>query len=177
VPFADLDVRFPVRQERMRELGFQDFSVPFVAELAKPGDARRIPPGAGLAVACSPDVELLREAARSSRARLLFSPAFQPDVGLIREAAEKGKAFELPVSPLLQSAGVHRAMLMGKMRFFARLCLKLGAPIVMVSQARDGFGLKSPREMVAVGQSLGLSRDQAEWSMTEAAGLVLDASR
>jgi RNase P/RNase MRP subunit p30 len=173
--FADLDVRFPVSRERMQELGFGGFRTPFVAELSRPGDARRIPK-CQLAVASSQDVALLREAARSPRVQLLCNKAFVPDVGLIRDAAERGKAFEIPVAPVLHAKGFQRSALMGRMRFFLKLCLKMRAPFAIVSQAACDYSLKSPQELCAFGCALGLSRDQAEWAVAEAAEGVLDAS-
>ena len=170
-------MRFDVKKEDISALGFTECFKPFVAELTKPGDLRRAPPGAGLAVASSSNIELLREAAKSNRILLLYNKGFQADIGLIRDAALKRKPFEIPVLPFLESEGIQRAALMGKARFFIKLCLKFGAPIVIVSHACDPISLKSPQEMIAIGEALGLERDQAKWAISEAAEMVLDVSR
>ena len=175
--FVDLDVRFPVQRERMAELGFADFRSPFILELSKPGDLRRVPGNAGLVVVSSANIELLRQAAKSSRISLLYNKGFEADVGLIRDASAKKIPFEIPIAPILESSGIQRALTMGRTRFFIKLCLKLRAPFALTSQARDEYSLKSPQEMIAIGQALGLERDQAAWAITEIPEMVLNARR
>lgn len=148
--FFDVFVRFPARKEMMRELGFQDFrgiSPPEIFE--------------------SQDVDALRNACKQGKVRFLLS-AFQPDVGLMRDAAERKKPFIIPISPLLESHGIQRAMLMGRMRFFLKMCVKFRAPFIISSGAKDDYQLKSPHELIAIGEALGLSHDQAEWAISEA---------
>lgn len=175
--FIDLDVRFKANSTKVSELGFSDFRSPFAFEMARPGDARKIPPSTQLAAASSLSIELLREAAKSKRVSLLCNRGFITDVGLIRDSAAQKKPFEIPIAPLLECGGIPRAILMSKMRFFIKICTKLRAPLVIVSQAKDEFQLKSPEEMIAIGEMLGLSHDQAEWAITEIPEMVLDASR
>lgn len=147
--FFDIFVRFPAGKEMMQELGFSDF--------------RAIPPQELFE---SQDVDALRNACKQRKVRFLLS--FQPDVGLMRDAAESRKAFLIPISPLLESHGIQRAMLMGRMRFFLKLCIKFRAPYLLASGAKDAYQLKSPQELVAIGEALGLSHDQAEWALSEA---------
>lgn len=175
--FYDLDVRFGAKKEDVSALGFTACYTPHAVELAKPGDLRKVPANAGLVVASSQNINLLREATKSSRISLLYNKGFQADVGLIRDAAIKKKPFEIPVLPFLESEGIQRAALMGRARFFIKLCLKLGAPIIIVSHARDIYNLKSPHELIAIGESLGLEYDQAKWAITEIPEMVLNASR
>jgi len=169
----DLDVRFQVRKEKMTEIGFERFLSPFSLELTKVADIRKLPP---FSVVSSSDVELLREAAKSRNAVLLYNKGFQADVGLIRDLVGKKKAFEIPVAPLLESSGIARATLMTRMRFFIKQCVHLRAPIVITSQARDSFGLKSPHELIAIGEALGLTHEQAEWAISETPEMILHAA-
>ena len=171
--FIDLDVRFKANSSKVSELGFSDFRSPFAFEMVKPGDARKIPNDANLTVASSLSIELLREAAKSRRVSILYNRGFITDVGLIRDAAAQKKPFEIPIAPLLECGGIQRAILMSKMRFFIKICTKLRAPLAIVSQAKDDLQLKSPEEMIAIGEALGLSHDQAEWAITEVPAAVL----
>jgi len=173
VAFIDLDVRFKANSSKVSELGFSDFRSPFAFEMVKPGDARKIPNDANLTVASSLSIELLREAAKSRRVSILYNRGFITDVGLIRDAAAQKKPFEIPIAPLLECGGIQRAILMSKMRFFIKICTKLRAPLAIVSQAKDDLQLKSPEEMIAIGEALGLSHDQAEWAITEVPAAVL----
>jgi len=149
--FFDSFVQFPAKAEMMRGLGFSGFASPDKASVAE-----------------SQNVEALRSACRSRRIAFLLMPSFQPDVGLLRDSAQNAKPFIIPISPLLESHGTQRAMLMGRMRFFLKICVKLRAPFILASGAKDELQLKSPQELIAIGEALGLSRDQAEWAITEA---------
>ena len=171
----DLDVRHAADARKVGELGFSSFRSPFILEVMKAADVRRAPKDAELVVACASDIELLREAAKNPYVDLLYSKQFDVDIGLIRDSAEKKKPFEIPVAPLLESEGVVRASLMGRMRYFIKQCVKLRAPLAIVSQARDEFGLKTPREMIAIGEALGLTHDQADWAISETPEMVLHA--
>ena len=149
--FCDIFVRFPAKMEMMRELGFSGFSTSAQQELFE-----------------SQSVDALRNACKQRRVSFLLMPNFQPDVGLLRDAAEHKKAFLFPISLILESRGIQRAILMGRMHFFLKLCIKFKAPYILTSGAKDEYQLKSPQELIAIGEALGLSRDQAEWAISEA---------
>ncbi len=155
--FYDLDVRFPVKREAMAGLGFSDF---------------RMFSGSH-ALAESQSVDALRQAAKGRKAKLLLMSSFQADVGLLRDAKQEGKAFVFPISMLLRANGIERGKLMSRMAYLLKLCVQLGAHYVLASGARNEYELKSPEELVVIGEALGLSRDQALWAISETPKLFL----
>lgn len=113
----------------------------------------------------SNNLELLKKACRKDVDVLLF-PKFAPDVALVRAAAERKKPFEIPLSLLLNSDGVGRAYLMARIRFFMKVCNKYSADFILTSGAVSKLTMKSPHELIAVGEALGLSHDQAVKSIS-----------
>jgi len=113
----------------------------------------------------SQNPELLKKACRKDVDMLLFG-RFLPDVGLVRAAAENRKPFEVPVSVLLERRGAERALLMSRISFFLKICNKYEADFVLSSGAVNKFLMKSPQELIAIGEVLGLSHDQAAKSIS-----------
>ena len=113
----------------------------------------------------SDNPETLKKACKRDADMLLF-PRFVPDVGLVRAAAENRKPFEIPLSLLLERRGAERAFLISRMRVFLRLCNKYGADFIITSGASSRLSMKSPGELTAVGEALGLSHDQAVKSIS-----------
>ncbi|MEM3555845.1 MAG: RNase P subunit p30 family protein [Candidatus Micrarchaeia archaeon] len=117
--------------------------------------------------------ELLKKACRRD-ADLLFFPKFLPDVGLIRVAAENKKPFEIPVSLIIGRKGVERGLVISKIGFFIKICEKLSADFVITSGASSKFLMKSPSELIAIGEMLGLSHDKAVSSISVVPEYVLE---
>ncbi len=113
----------------------------------------------------SDDPELLKKACKRDIDMLLF-PRFTAEVGLVRAAAESRKPFEIPLSLLLVRRGAERAFLMSRIGIFLKLCNKHGADFIFTSGASNRFFMKSPGELTAVGEALGLSHDQAVKSIS-----------
>ncbi len=74
-------------------------------------------------------------------------------------AALKGNYVELRFSQFLNAR--NKAELIAKARFFVGKDLKRGVKFRVTSGARDEFELRSPRDLVAFGIVLGLTREQA----------------
>jgi RNase P/RNase MRP subunit p30 len=113
----------------------------------------------------SDDPETLKKACKKNIDMLLFT-RFVPDVGLVRAAAESKKPFDIPLSLILERRGAERAFLMSKMSIFLKLCNKYGADAVLTSGASGKFSMKSPGELISIGEALGLSHDQAVKSIS-----------
>ena len=125
------------------------------------------------ALVSSTNVEILRQACKSRKAAALLNRAFHPDIGLLRDAKEHGKPFVFPISMILERNGSERGKLMARMRFFLKLCVQIGAPYLLIPGARNEYEEKSEEELVSIGECLGLSRDQALWSINETPKLIL----
>jgi len=169
----DLNLSNPGLAEKAAELGWSETLAAAVFPAGK------TPAKAGeIVCAESGDTEALRRAAANPRVALLnplLVKDFHKDDGLVRAVAEAGKAFEIPVRPLLEKNFVYRAKLMAQLRVFLAKCLKLGAAFVFTSRAQSEFDLKSPQETIALIQALGLSRQQAQYSITKAPEKISEA--
>jgi RNase P/RNase MRP subunit p30 len=121
----------------------------------------------------STNPELLKKACKKNIGMLLFS-AFLPDVGLVRTAAENKKPFEVPISLLLERSGVYRAFMMSKISFFLKICNKYKADFILTSGATSRLSMKSPRELIAIGEMLGLYHDQAVKSISIVPEYILE---
>ena len=109
--------------------------------------------------------ELLRKAVERKKVLInpLYAKAFYRDDGLVRSIAESESSFALPVEALLHSRGSGRAKLFRELRFFTRLCRKLGAKFFFTNLSpKSKFDLKSEREIQAIATLLGLTPQQAK---------------
>ena len=97
----------------------------------------------------------------AKRHQLFYFPGYEPDVGMIKAVAAGSGAFVISVSDLLRVGGASRAVLISKMKTFLMLCVKYRAKYVVCSLARDEFETRSARELVAIGELLGLGYEQA----------------
>ena len=121
----------------------------------------------------SDDPEILKKACRSEVSMLLFG-RFLPDTGLVRAAAENKKPFEIPLSFILEKKGADRAFVMSKIGFFMKLCNKYRADFILTSGAKDKLSMKSPADIIAIGEVLGLSHDQVVKSISIIPEYVLE---
>ncbi|MBI4399607.1 hypothetical protein HY570_02560 [Candidatus Micrarchaeota archaeon] len=119
----------------------------------------------------STSVELLKKGIK--KFDLVYFPGFYLDSTLIRAVAENKKAFEIPISDILNVSGIKRAYIMGRIRQFLRLCNRSHASYVLTSRAKDTLEVKAPSEMIAIGEILGLTKDQAIRAITETPESIL----
>ncbi len=78
---------------------------------------------------------------------------------LIEICKEKEKTIEIPLSYLLNAK--NKGKLIFQLRLFLKQCLKRKVKFVFTSRATSEFEIKSPREIIAIGQMLGLTFEQA----------------
>ncbi len=172
--FFDLNLRNSQLEKQALALGFTKTFTPPAVEIKTQRDLNAIrgEDGDGFYALESVDSELLRKAAKRARGRALVNAFlvknFHRDDGLVRVVAESENVFEIPLYYFLHSAHVHRAKLFDEAAAFLKKCLKLKAPFVFTSRAESEFDLKSPREIIAVGECLGLTREQAVFALSEA---------
>ncbi|MBN3037292.1 MAG: hypothetical protein JW834_02510 [Candidatus Diapherotrites archaeon] len=138
-------------------------------------DARRAPAG----VVCfvrGGSLELNRLVVRS-KAHVLLDPIadgkMSVDSAVVQVAKDNGVAFGISLAQFLRVSRSRRAHLINAYRRLVQLCTRMGARIVLVSDARDAFGIRSPVQLVSLGVLLGLSVNQAKWSVSEVPAYLL----
>lgn len=175
---VDLNLSNPALAAKAAELGWSKSVTARVVDVgkAKAGAVK----GDEIVVAEAENGELLRRAAGNPSVSLI-NPSrvrdFYKDEGLIRAVAGEGKAFEIPLAPLLGTEFVFRAKLITQTREFVRRCLKLHAPLAFTSRAQSAFDLKSPRETIALIPLLGLTEQQARYAITKGAQKIAGAEK
>lgn len=81
--------------------------------------------------------------------------------------AEKFIALEINFSEILNSYGVLRSQILGRMKQNLILAKKYNVPVILASGARDKFAMRSPRELMAIGISFGMKERDAKKSVEE----------
>ena len=76
-------------------------------------------------------------------------------------AKRKGTLVGLDVGMLLNATQVHRAQLLGRAVQNIALCKKYRVPVVIASFARQPWQMRSPHDLLALAELLGLTREQA----------------
>ncbi len=159
--FTDLNLSESSLGEKAASLGFvaSALSVVFLPSKSS-GD-----------VAESHSVDLLVKACKQRRffvVNPLPARDFYKSDALLAIAKERSVVFEIPVSFLLKAKD--KARLMFQLRLFLPKCIKHGVKFFFSSRARNEFDLKSPREIIALGQVLGLTYQQAAASISLSRG-------
>ncbi|WP_254544352.1 RNase P subunit p30 family protein [Halomarina pelagica] len=113
-------------------------------------------------VVCVHGGPLNRFAVEDERVDVLAHPMDGGDVNhvLARAAAENGVRIEFDLSRVLRADGGPRVRAIADLRKLRELVAKYDAPHVVSADARGHLQLRAPRELVAVGEVIGLD---AEW--------------
>ncbi|MCL5011487.1 MAG: hypothetical protein M1594_01165 [Candidatus Marsarchaeota archaeon] len=146
--FYDLNISKPLLAEKERQLGFEKVvSLPVIE-----GDEKKV----------------VGECKKKNFA--LVNPfrvkKFYENKLLTKSVLEGNKCFEIPVSFFLRLEGTERARFMNRVRLFLKFCLRKKACFVFTSRAMDESELKTPREWIAIGVTLGLDYRQAEYAFS-----------
>lgn len=110
-------------------------------------------------VLASENNELLKQGLK--RFEALYNPTYAFDVDLLQKAGINEKKMLVKVSDLVKVRGMARARLLSKIMFFARLCLKYKARVLLVSGAENEFEEKNENELISVGMVLGMNHQEA----------------
>ncbi|VVB65565.1 Uncharacterised protein [Candidatus Gugararchaeum adminiculabundum] len=109
-------------------------------------------------------LEVIRAGAK--RTKLIFLSNFKADAGIVRTVAIAKRCFLIPLAPLLKSDEIEKGRMIGRMKLFVSLCVKYKAEYALVTMAQDEYQLRSVKEICAIGQLLGLTREQSLYSLT-----------
>ncbi|PIO06122.1 hypothetical protein COT29_02515 [Candidatus Micrarchaeota archaeon CG08_land_8_20_14_0_20_59_11] len=114
------------------------------------------------------NARVTKRLASEKGALVLFHESFgRGNRELLAVAKEREHVFEFPIRPLLHAPPQSRPKLMAAYRSFLSACVKRRIPFVFTSRGQDALDVKTPREVIAIAQFLGLTRQQAAASITE----------
>jgi ribonuclease P/MRP protein subunit RPP1 len=86
---------------------------------------------------------------------------------LAKAAAKNGVRFEFSLHDVLHATGGQRVRQIQSLRKLREVVEHFGAPYVVSADARSHLDLRAPRELVAVGETIGFSESQIETGLTE----------
>jgi ribonuclease P/MRP protein subunit RPP1 len=86
---------------------------------------------------------------------------------LAEAAAEHAVALEVDLSPVLRSSGGRRTRAIAGLRKLRDLIEHAGAPHVVSADPRSHLHVRAPRELLALGEAIGLDREWIEAGLRE----------
>lgn len=89
------------------------------------------------------------------------------DEVILKLMAEHGIGIEFNLSQILNSYGMTRAQVIGRMRQNIVLARKYGVSMILTSGASECWGLRSPQDMIAVAEILGMNQAEAKASVSD----------
>ncbi|MFD1634010.1 RNase P subunit p30 family protein [Haloplanus ruber] len=113
---------------------------------------------------------LNRFAVENERVDVLTRPmADDGDVNhvLANRAAANGVRIEFDLGPVLRKTGGRRVQALRGLRKLRELVADAGAPFVVSASAPSRLGLRAPRELVAVGETVGFDPDAVRAGLRE----------
>jgi len=96
---------------------------------------------------------------------------------MARFMSERFIALEIDFSRILNSHGMLRSQIMGKMRQNVMLARKYDVPTIITSNADDRWSLRAPRELISIGISLGMTEVIAKKAVGENPLKIIKKSR
>ncbi len=99
------------------------------------------------------------------------------DHTIARLMAERFIALEINFSEILNSYGILRSQVIGRMRQNLILAKKYSVPVILVSGAREKYDMRSPRELIAIGMSTGMKEEDAKKALEENPLRIIKKSR
>jgi ribonuclease P/MRP protein subunit RPP1 len=79
---------------------------------------------------------------------------------LANAAREHGVRVEFDLGPVLQSAGGRRVRILQKLRRLREIVLECDAPYVVSARPDSHLALRTPRELAALGETIGFERER-----------------
>jgi RNase P/RNase MRP subunit p30 len=118
------------------------------------------------------DLEKNRAAVRRKGVDVLLDPVDERrhefDTAVAQIAKDNGVAIGFSLASMLRVKGAARARLIRNATFAMTICRKMRVPVVIVSGARNVYGMRAPLDLAAIGEVLGLEPLQAVWAVSEA---------
>ncbi|MBD3210410.1 hypothetical protein GF318_03440 [Candidatus Micrarchaeota archaeon] len=101
-----------------------------------------------------------------NKMKLIMLEDYSFDEGALKLIAEKKKAcFLIDMGRLVKTKGIHRSILISKLRTFLGLCAKHSALYTFATFSETEMQIRTPWEMENIAMLLGLDRGQAKLSL------------
>lgn len=85
---------------------------------------------------------------------------------LCKLAKKNSVAIGFSFSEVLNSQGINRSLMLGRMMQNVRFCRKFKVPMVLASFAFEGFEMRAPKDLISFGVVLGMTPDEARKALS-----------
>ncbi|MBU0586399.1 hypothetical protein KJ780_02730 [Candidatus Micrarchaeota archaeon] len=96
---------------------------------------------------------------------LVLLQDYKFDIGLMKQFGEGNSCFLIDLSRIIDSSGFRRAIELGRMRNFLRICTKYGIRFALASFAKYEFSIRNADELCHICCLLGLNMGQAKFAL------------
>ena len=90
---------------------------------------------------------------------------FDTAVGQI--AKDNGVFIGISLRNIIEAKQVHRPRILSNLSSMVGICKKMRNDIIIVSGAKDIYGMRAPEDLASIGTLVGLTRAQSLWSIAE----------
>lgn len=116
------------------------------------------------------DAKSNRFAAESERVDVLAAPGGEVNHVVVKAAKENAVRVEFDFGPVLRQSGGPRVQALRGLRKLREIVEKYDAPFVVSASPESHLDVRAPRELVAVGEEIGFTKEQvrsglAEWGV------------
>lgn len=119
---------------------------------------------------------LFREAFADPRVDLVVNSGFRLTVPPARSAKRNQVALAIDLQPMIRLRGISRSRWLDLQRYNVRVARKFGIKMMLTVSPRSHLDLRAPRDMIAMAQILGISREEALEAL-RLPGRILDMNR
>jgi len=111
-------------------------------------------------------VENLSEASRVNKKMLVMLKSYALDEGAVKVIKERRKlCFLIDLSRIMNSSGIRRAIEIGRIKNFLRLCVRHKIFYAFASFSEEESDLRTPFELINIACLFGINQGQARFAL------------
>jgi hypothetical protein len=95
-----------------------------------------------------------------------YLQSYNTNLELATKLKQKGKFFLVSIGDILSSKGIEKANKIAKISRFVKFCNFYDVDFVLATLAKDFYEIRTPREIERIGELIGLTREQARFSIS-----------
>jgi len=123
-------------------------------------------------------LEVNRAAVRDKRVQVLLDPVSADkkffDTAVARIAKDNNITIGVSLASLLDTNGLMKVKLLRNITSMITICNKLSTRVVIVSGARNKWGMRAPQDLASIGSFIGLDEAQSLWTVSQAPEAIIE---
>jgi len=117
------------------------------------------------------ELELNRKIVRTKEVQILLDPVSYTkefDTAVAQMARDNNVAIAFSLSKLLEMNGLKQVIYLRNLKEAVKITQRKKAVIIICTNAKNEHQLRTPELLIAFGQLIGLTKQQARWSLNQA---------